>query len=86
MPAAVVESPPVLRASPTATTIRSIISTSPNDYQLLSAIIIDYQHQPGVSMLRALVEIEDYKSDMQIVEKLPLRYLATYPDISLEIY
>ena len=96
MPAAVVESPPVLRASPTATTIRSIISTSTNDYQLLSAIIIDYQrlssiiidyqHQPRVSMLRALVEIEDYKSDIQIVEKLPPRYLATYPDISLEIY
>jgi len=37
-------------------------------------------------MLRALVEIEDYKSDIQIVEKLPPRYLATYPDISLEIY
>lgn len=38
-----------------------------------------------VSMVRALVEIEDYKSALRIVEKLPPWYLATYPDISLEI-
>jgi len=38
-----------------------------------------------VSMVRALVEIEDYKSALKIVEKLPPWYLATYPDIALEI-
>ena len=38
-----------------------------------------------VSMVRALVEIEDYKTALRIVEKLPPWYLATYPDTALEI-
>lgn len=38
-----------------------------------------------VSMVKALVEIEDYKTALRMIEKVPHWYLATYPDISLEI-
>lgn len=38
-----------------------------------------------VSVVKALIEIEDYKNAIRIIEKLPHWYLATYPDISFEI-
>ncbi len=38
-----------------------------------------------VAMVKALVEIEDYKTALSMIEKVPQWYLATYPDIALEI-
>ena len=38
-----------------------------------------------VSLVRSLVEIGDYKTCAKLIEKLPQWYIATYPDIALDI-
>jgi hypothetical protein len=81
----------------TATSSSSSGDYSPIDYQhqhqlnqqeelknMMHAQLTKLENQK-VLLAKSLVEIEDFKTALRIIEKLPPWYLATYPDVSYNI-